>query len=63
MVEMPERKFKSLIFKMINDFKEHSYNQINKVKKSIQNLNETLDFSDLGQEIQHHDRYSEKEKH
>jgi hypothetical protein len=22
-----------------------------------------LDFSDLGQEIQHHDRYSEKEKH
>jgi septal ring factor EnvC (AmiA/AmiB activator) len=38
LVEMSERKFRCLLLKMFSDLKEDSNQQINKVKKSIQDL-------------------------
>jgi hypothetical protein len=40
MVEMPDKEFKSLVLKMIHDLKENSKEQMNKVKRSIQGMNE-----------------------
>jgi hypothetical protein len=42
MVQMPDKEFKSLILKVINDFKLDSDKERNEVRKSIQDLNEKL---------------------
>jgi hypothetical protein len=43
---MPEKEFKPLIFKMINDLKEDSYIQMNEVRNSIQYLDKKLSKMD-----------------
>jgi hypothetical protein len=45
-VEMPGKKFKNLVLKMIDSFKENSKRQMNDVNKSIQEMHEK--FQQLG---------------
>jgi predicted patatin/cPLA2 family phospholipase len=42
--EMLERVFRSILLKMIRDFKEDSNKQINKVRKSIPDLEKTVNI-------------------
>jgi ABC-type thiamine transport system ATPase subunit len=47
--EISKKEFKSLVFKMINDFKEDLNKQMNQVKESIQDLFEP--FSNLDEKF------------
>lgn len=42
MADMPNKEFKSLLIKMISDFKQYLSKQLNEVKKSFQDLDKKV---------------------